>query len=287
MIQYFRSGIELRWINNAGFEVRLPDGAHLLVDPWMDTAQIYPLSITDLERVDYVLLTHIHFDHAASIADIQKQFPEARILAGDLSADPLCQQYGLNVEKLYRVRSGEVYEFANVKVEAIAGRHTESWRGSYYKRGNNLTKDGTMDLGMWYGSLEMFNYRITTPDGFRLLVWGGMTTDEQINRLKAYRDNEVAVMHVSPKQDLPMFTDLVNAINPGVVIPHHYDLWDVMFKENPAMLQDSPLPPEKMNEEYILGMIKTAFEQDCPYSSFFIPEHHRWYRFGMYVEQAE
>jgi len=281
MTRNFRSGIQLRWINNAGFEVILPEGAHLLVDPWLDTAQIHPLSAAELERVDYVLLTHIHFDHADSIADIQKRFPQARIIVGDLSAGPLCERYGVNVEKLYRVRGGEVYEFADVKVEAIAGRHTESRRGSYYMQGNNRAKDGTLDLGMWYGSLEMFNYRITAPNGFRLMVWGGMTTDEQINRLKAYRDNDVAVMHVSPKQDLQMFTDLVNALNPGIVIPHHYDLWDVMFKENPGMLADSPLPPEKMNEEYVLGIIKEAVQRDCPYASFFIPEHHQWYWVGI------
>ena len=43
MTQMFRSGFDLRWINNAGFEVVLPGGAHLLVDPWLDSAQIYPM----------------------------------------------------------------------------------------------------------------------------------------------------------------------------------------------------------------------------------------------------
>lgn len=281
MIQTFRSGITLRWLNNAGFEVVLPGGSHLLVDPWLDQADIHPVPVKSIERVDYVLLTHVHFDHADSIGDIQKYFPDSRILVGDLSATPLCELKHLNVEKIYRVRGGEVYEFSDVTIEVISARHTESKRGGYYMEGSNRTEDGKLDQSMWYGSLEMFNYRITASDGSTMVVWGGMTTDEQINRMKHFRNNDIAVMHVSPKQKTGMFTELVNAINPKVVIPHHYDLWDVMFKKHPEMLKDSPLPLEEMNQDYILGMIKESIEAGCPHASFFIPKHHKWYRFGL------
>lgn len=276
------SGIRLRWLNNAGFEIELPGGAHMLVDPWLDRADIYPYPVAELERVDYILLTHIHFDHADSIRSIQERFPEARVLVGDLSAETLCEVHHVNVEKIYRVRGGEIYEFADAKVEAISARHTESKRGGYYMEGN-FRNGESLNKTMWYGSLEMLNYRITAMDGTRLFIWGGMTTDEQINRMKQYRNNEIAIMHVSPKQQLGMFTDLVNAINPKVVIPHHYDLWDVMFRAHPEMLKDSPLPPEKMNEEYILGTIGEAVSKDCPYTSFFKMEHHHWYWFGLGV----
>lgn len=145
MMQTFQSGCSLRWLNNAGFEIILPGGAHLLVDPWFDQAEIFPVAVDSLERADYVLLTHIHFDHADSIGDIQKKFPNARILVGDLSASPLCELQHLNVEKLYRVRGGETYEFADVKIEAISGRHTESKRGGYYMEGDKVKPDGTLD----------------------------------------------------------------------------------------------------------------------------------------------
>lgn len=285
MMRELSTGFGLRWINNAGFELELAGGAHLLIDPWLDSAQIWPMKAEQLSRADYVLLTHIHFDHADSIGQLQRFFPNARILVGDLSADPLCRMQGLNVEKLYRVRGGEVYEFQDVKVEAISGRHTESRGGSYYGKGNNVKAGGSDDWAMWYGSLEFFNYRLTGRDGSRIAVWGGMTSDEQIARMGHYRDNDIALMHVSPKQDMGQFIELVKAINPKAVIPHHYDLWDVMFRENPAMLQDAPLPPEKMNEKYILGAIRQAVEESCPYTAFFIPEHHRWYRFGLGVRE--
>ena len=239
--------MKFRWLNNAGFEVELSSGKHLLVDPWLDEAQIYPISIDEIERADYVLLTHTHDDHSDSIGRIQKRFPQAAIFVGDLSAEALCKEYGLNVERLFRIRGGEEYEFDDVKIEVIAARHTESKSGNYWDKGYCIQKDGSRRETMWYGSLEMYNFRITDANGYRAVVWGGMTTEEQIHRMEKYNGNEIAFMHVSPKQDHQMFARLVQAINPKVVIPHHYDIWETLFAAKPELLADMKLPEGKTN----------------------------------------
>lgn len=283
----FRSGFQLRWLNNAGFEIILPTGSHLLVDPWLDEAMIYPFPLDQLERVDYVLLTHTHFDHADSVGRIQERFPKSAIFVGDLSADALCMEQGLNVERLFRVRHGETYQFDEVKIEAIGARHTESTTGNYWSKGYCIRKDGIRSPANWYGSLEMLNYRITASDGSRILVWGGMVTEEQIYRLKEYRGNDVAVMHVSPKQDFSMFSRLVDAIQPKVVIPHHYDIWDTLFQKDPEIMKGLPIPPDQLNADAVLQIIKNNIERDCPTTEFFIPEHHKWYRFGLSVTDVK
>lgn len=279
----FRAGFKLRWLNNAGFEMILPGGKHLFVDPWLDEAEIYPVPIDTIDRMEYVLITHTHFDHCDSIAHIQEKFPKAAIFVGDLSADALCMEFGLNVERLFRVRGGECFEFDDVKIEAIAARHTESSRGNYYHHGYCIRKDGSRSPTNWFGSLEMLNYRITAADGSKIVIWGGMTTEEQIHRMRNYKGNDLAVMHVSPKQDFSLFVRLVESIGPKVVIPHHYDLWDVLFSKNPEMLKDCSLPPEQVNEQNILNTIKMQLEKDCATVEFFTPEHHKWYRFGLAV----
>ena len=284
MEKTFRSGFSLRWLNTAGFEMILPGGAHLLVDPWLDSSEIYPFPLAKIERADYVLLTHAHFDHAASLGEIQKKFPTARMLIGDLSAEALAKEYHLNLARIFRVRGGECYEFDDVRIDAISARHTEGAQGSYWMEGSNLKPGGVPDDTMWYGTLEMYNYRITAADGSHIVVWGGMTTDEQINRMRHYSGNDVAVMHVSPKQDYGMFASLVKAINPKVVIPHHYDIWDVLFKAHPETLKDMPLPREQITADRILGLIAASVEKECPYTSFFVPEHHKWYDFGFSVK---
>lgn len=77
-------GMKFRWLNNAGFEMELSSGKHLLVDPWLDEAQIYPISINEIERADYVLLTHTHDDHSDSIGRIQKRFHRQPFLWGSV-----------------------------------------------------------------------------------------------------------------------------------------------------------------------------------------------------------
>jgi L-ascorbate metabolism protein UlaG (beta-lactamase superfamily) len=273
-------------VDNAGFEMELSSGKHLLVDPWLDEAQIYPISIDEIERADYVLLTHTHDDHSDSIGRIQKRFPQAAIFVGDLSAEALCKEYDLNVERLFRIRGGEEYEFDDVKIEVISARHTESKGGNYWDRGYCIQKDGSRRETMWYGSLEMYNFRITDVNGYRAVVWGGMTTEEQIHRMEKYSGNEIAFMHVSPKQDHQMFARLVQAINPKAVIPHHYDIWETLFAAKPELLADMKLPADKVNAEGVLDVIRQNIKENCPDVAFFIPEHHKWYQFGYGIMEA-
>ena len=39
------NGVRVRWLNTAGFEMVLPGGAHLLVDPWLDSSDVYPFPL--------------------------------------------------------------------------------------------------------------------------------------------------------------------------------------------------------------------------------------------------
>ena len=82
-----------------------------------------------------------------------------------------------------------------------------------------------------------------------------------------------------------MFAQLVKAIRPKVVIPHHYDIWDTLFAARPDILKGLQLPPDRLNAESVLKMIQENIENTCGNVRFFIPEHHRWYRFGLGVEE--
>ena len=133
---------------------------------------LIPISINEIERADYVLLTHTHDDHSDSIGRIQKRFPQAAIFVGDLSAEALCKEYDLNVERLFRIRGREEYEFDDVKIEVISARHTES---KAKITGIEVTAFRRTEAGretMWYGSLEIFNFSITDVNGYRAVVWG-------------------------------------------------------------------------------------------------------------------
>lgn len=294
--EFLKNGIRLRWLNTAGFEIVMSNGKHILLDPFLDGnvngLPCHPISIDEIERCDYLLLSHIHFDHAENVADLQKKFPQTNIFCPDLSADPLCQAKPINCCRLYRVRSGEKYEFDDVTIECFAGRHTEAARGSYRTGKGNVLPDGTLDQMMWFGSLELVNYLITANDGTKILVWAGMTSPDQKHRFAGLKPN-ISLMHVSPKQDFNEFAALTAAIGTQIIIPHHYDATEVLFEAVPDLLNDTSeenkrrfVVDGKFSFPRYMQALEAACQEKNPSAALLMLEHHKWYRFGFGWSEA-
>lgn len=285
---FIANGIRLRWLNTAGFGIIMSNGKHILVDPFLSGTVhgivCHPVSLDEIKQCDYLLLSHIHSDHANDVGVIQKKFPKLKLFVGDLSADPLCEWQDIDCARLYRVRPCEKYQFDDLVIEVFAGRHTESPRGYYRKKMRD--DGGNLDLALWFGSLEFQNYVITCCDGTKILIWGGMTSEDQMHRFAGINPN-IALMHVSPKQDFNEFARLVKAINPQVVIPHHYDFTEELFRAHPERMKD-------MSEENLkqfaadgtfdfskyMEALGNACKAENPSTHLMTLEHHKWYRFG-------
>lgn len=285
---FMKNGIELRWLNTAGFEIIMSNGKHILLDPFLSGTinglSCHPIELEEIKQCDYLLLSHIHIDHASDVGIIQKKFPNLNLFVGDLSADPLCQWQDIDCGRLYRVRPGEKYEFDDLTIEVFAGRHTESPRGYY--RARNKNEDGSLNLDSWFGSLEFQNYLLTTCDGTKILVWGGMTSPDQMHRFAGLNPN-IALMHVSPKQDFEEFARLTAAMNTQVIIPHHYDFTEVLFEAVPESLRDMSEENRKnfvTDVKFSFPKYMEALGEACsrknPSAALMTLEHHKWYRFG-------
>lgn len=290
-----KNGGSIRWINTAGFEICMANGRHILVDPFIsgktpDGIICYPMELDELERCDYLILSHTHSDHAADVGRIQEKFPKLNLFVGDLSADALCKEQNVDCARMYRVRGGEVYEFDDLKIEAFTGRHTESSRG-YRKTGKDfIDENGNFWPLQWYGNLEFLNYRLTLCDGTVIFLWGGMTSPDQKNRFRNMNAN-IAIMQVSPKQSFEEFAELVQAIGTQIVIPHHYDFTEQLFKARPEFMNAMS---EENKKNYIIGgefqwdlymkALEKAVQLHSPNTELLPLEHHRWYKFGFSFE---
>jgi L-ascorbate metabolism protein UlaG (beta-lactamase superfamily) len=68
----------LTWHGHAAFEIVTPNGVVLLIDPWLKNP-MNPLAkdnkdpVATIKKVDYILITHGHFDHVGDAVAIAKK----------------------------------------------------------------------------------------------------------------------------------------------------------------------------------------------------------------------
>jgi len=65
---------EITWYGHAAFLVRTPKGTTLLIDPWLSNPKAPEKGLADsIEKVDYILISHGHFDHVGDAVAIGKR----------------------------------------------------------------------------------------------------------------------------------------------------------------------------------------------------------------------
>ncbi len=67
------AGVEITWLGHGTFQLRLDSGEVCLIDPWVDGNPSYPAG-HKIARLDYILVTHGHFDHIHDVVPLAKKF---------------------------------------------------------------------------------------------------------------------------------------------------------------------------------------------------------------------
>jgi L-ascorbate metabolism protein UlaG (beta-lactamase superfamily) len=63
---------EITWYGQATFLIRTPGGTTILTDPWISNPLAKAKALKAPEKVDFILITHGHFDHTADAISIGK-----------------------------------------------------------------------------------------------------------------------------------------------------------------------------------------------------------------------
>lgn len=86
---------KIRFLGLAAFEIITPDGKIILIDPYLDENRASPVKVSDLTKVDLILVTHLALDHLGDAAAIQKKFncpvvcgAEVKVFLSEQGVDP-------------------------------------------------------------------------------------------------------------------------------------------------------------------------------------------------------
>lgn len=220
-------GVRIKWLGCACFEMDF-GGATVVNDPWITNNAKTELTWEDVEKCDYITLTHGHYDHTLDIPALVKKF-DSCLLCGENTAVPMMRFADMNPMRVYPMYPNLELDFDAVKIKALYGRHTPlpgtvSERDEIWK--NHPKNDGTpvfMELGKW-GDFEYRNFLYTAPNGTKILVWGNrMNRPDQRNLLREVRP-DIAILQTTVADNAGVVAaEACRDCGCKIVIPHHFD----------------------------------------------------------------
>ena len=252
-------GIRLKWLGCACFEMDF-DGLHVVSDPWITVNPKNDLTWEDVEKCNYITLTHSHHDHITDIPVLMEKFP-AYLMCGELTALPLMKWANVNPMRMYPMTPNLELDMDKVKIKALYGRHGPL-KGNAEERIANFENhkfhgqsELAQELGLW-GDFEYRNFLYTMPSGTKILQWGNkISRPDQRNILKAEQP-DIAIIQVTGTNKAEDMAAACKEMGAKVVIVHHIDF-----------------PGDYMRQTLAL---RDALAAIAPEIQFIIPEYNKW-----------
>lgn len=225
----------LTWHGHAAFEIVTPNGKVLMIDPWLKNpvnpnAKDGKDPIAAIAKLDYILITHGHFDHVADAAELAKK-TKAKLVTNFELGTNMAKLLGFPKEQmgfdtLFNI-GGEI---------AIAdGEVTVAMVPAVHSSGLNNPFAGEKDADIAYGG---------NPAGFVLRIRNGPTIYHS-GDTAFYQDMALIGEHYAPDVALinigghfgmepPMAARAAKTVRARLAIPQHYGTFPVLTQDTKA-----------------------------------------------------
>jgi L-ascorbate metabolism protein UlaG (beta-lactamase superfamily) len=204
----------LTWHGHSCFMLETDDGTRILFDPWLDENPSADIKAGDIDRLDYILVSHGHFDHFADCVALAKRTGATVVSTYELVS--FAQKNG--AEKGHGMNIGGGFQFPFGRVKLTPALHTGSVAGD--------------DEGAF--TTDCSGFLVTLNSGQRLYHAGDTALIVDMQLLNGQVD--VALLPIG--DNFTMGPDdavrAVEFIGPKTVIPMHYNTFDVIRQDPEA-----------------------------------------------------
>jgi len=284
-------GLKLRWINTQCYQIVLPNGAVILTDPTIrppreDKPQHAKLkvpnfTIEDLDRVDYIIVSHTHFDHIPDIGSVFEMY-HPLVIAHHGCAKEIGEFFNIPFTYIYPVEFDGTYVLDDFTLQTHHGRHNprvtrrpsdsvDAARDIY----DNLEGD-TFPLSK-LGDLYNINFSITTHENYRIGFGAGV---DDAHLKKVWQDAGLNILlrfvtGVTKNTDFDKVVDLavdwMKVSGAQLMLPMHHES---MFHNNPADV-----------DKYV-SLVNEKMASDGCQGRMFNPRRCEWVQIGLAIDFA-
>lgn len=260
--------VNLKYLGTAGWKIN-DDKVTVLIDPYISRVKLgaghpddtrktvlrsdYYESDSNLidsliDRVDFILVHHSHFDHLADVPYIAKK-TGAKVIGTETTINIL-KAYDIPNEQLYPVKGGEDYQFENFSVRVIPSIHS-ALNDKHYIDSREYKKPPKAPLKVSdfiEGGSLMFLARF---DSHKILTMGSMNfVERELYGIKP----DILLAGVNQSQ-LGLYNynqRLINVTNkPKYIIPTHWDNFRLPYSFSQESSIDLKLVPFKKDVEIL------------------------------------
>lgn len=202
---------KLTWHGHSCFTLETDEGTRILFDPFLSDNPVADVKPEEVGRLDYILVSHGHFDHFVDCVPLAKRTGATVVSTFELVS--FVQSQG--VENGHGMNIGGAYRFPFGKVKLTPAVHTGSIAGD--------------DEGAY--TTDCCGFLLTLQNGKRLYHAGDTALIMDMQLLEGQVD--VALLPIGDNYTMGPedAARAVGYIKPDVVIPMHYDTWELIAQD--------------------------------------------------------
>ena len=229
----------ITWHGHAAFEIVTPKGKVLMIDPWLKNP-LNPLAkngkdpATGVAKLDYILLTHGHFDHVGDAAALAKR-TKARLVTNVELGTNLAKLHGYPKEQM----GFDTLMNIGGEITLADGEVTVVMVPAVHSSGINDPYAGEKDPDVAYGG---------HPAGFVLRIQNGPTIYhsgdtaffKDMSLIGELYPPDVALINIGGHfgMEPSMAARAAKTVRARLAVPHHYGTFPVLTPDPARFIEE-------------------------------------------------